>query len=113
MWQCCNGKLTVVPFSAYVWIASQALTRMSSSGELRSSTAVAGVLLSTGRGSNCEHEEKDLYLVYVCQAMGIWFSGHEIDDSFREHVSFITCMSHHFLAWSVSLLFHFLSHPAV
>lgn len=39
-----------VPFSANVWIASQALTRMSSSGELSSSTAVAGVLLSTGSG---------------------------------------------------------------
>lgn len=74
------------PFSANVWIASHALTRMSSSGEFSNSTAVAGVLLSTGRGSNCEHEEKDLYLVYVCQAMAIWFSGC-MHDSFREHVS--------------------------
>lgn len=49
-----------VPFSANVWIASQALTRMSSSGELSSSTTVAGVLPSTGRGSNCECEEKDV-----------------------------------------------------
>lgn len=83
-----------------MWIASQALTRMSSSGEFSSSTAVAGVLLSTGRGSNCEHEEKDLYLVYVCQAMGIWFSGHDMHDSFRDmlvsahimHVSPFLCM---------------------
>lgn len=42
-----------LPFSANEWTASQALTRMSSSGELRSSTAVAGFLLSKGNGSNC------------------------------------------------------------
>lgn len=45
------------PLSAKVWIASQALTKMSSSGEPSSSTAVAGVLPSTDRGSNCKCEE--------------------------------------------------------
>lgn len=49
----CFSKRSDSPLSAKVWMASQALTRISSSGELSSSTAVAGVLLSTARGSNC------------------------------------------------------------
>ena len=82
-----DGKHTV-PFSANVWIASQALTRMSSSGELSSSTTVAGVLPSIGTGSNCECAERDvntlnpfvpeMYTTVYTQAMGICFCGHGI-----------------------------------
>lgn len=58
------------PLSAKVWIASQALTRMSSSGELSSSTAVAGVLLSTARGSNCWCKKQESDPLRLCFTLG-------------------------------------------
>ncbi len=75
-----SGKPTV-PFSANVWMASQALTRMSSSGELSSSTIVAGVLPSTGRGSNCECEGRERCKCFITDRMSVpgmysEFSGH-------------------------------------
>lgn len=55
-----------VPFSANVWIASQAFTRMSSSGELSNSTTVAGFFPSTGSGSNWQRGERRVNALYLC-----------------------------------------------
>lgn len=51
-------KKPAVHFSANARIPSQALTKMISSEELSSSTAVAGLLHSMSRGENCASEEK-------------------------------------------------------